>query len=108
MEAREMTVTIPVQITVRVGEATAPLARPTEMESTPPPTDAAEEAARPRNYHEGYRGYDPAFLETAVPLPKLTSEQRRNAAKNSGATPRRTAPPRATIRRSCPIHTSAW
>ena len=47
----------------------------------------AAEAARPVSYYDGYSGYDPAFLHSAVPLPVLTEEQRRNAAKRGGAVP---------------------
>jgi endonuclease G len=45
------------------------------------------EASRPVSYYDGYTGYDPAFLHSAVPLPALTEEQRRNAAKRGGAVP---------------------
>jgi endonuclease G, mitochondrial len=44
--------------------------------------EAAEAVAavHPVSYYEGYRGYDPEFLRTPVPLPVLTDEQRRAAA----------------------------
>lgn len=42
---------------------------------------------RPRSYYDGYTGYDPAFLGTAVPLPVLTDEQRRTAANRIDAKP---------------------
>ena len=81
MDQRELTVTIPVSITVRIGGVAA-----TTGAAIPGVTaGGAEEAARPRSYYQGYTGYDPAFLGVAVPLPTLTEEQRRNAAKNSDA-----------------------
>lgn len=85
MDTRDLTVTIPVQITVRIGEVGAPSAQIDQVARAAPGGAPAEEAARPRNYYRGYRGYDPAFLGAAVPLPTLTAEQRRNAAKNSDA-----------------------
>lgn len=80
MDPREMTFTIPLNITVRVGDGTA-VTLPTAGAAIAP----AEEAARPRSYYQGYAGYDPNFLGVAVRLPVLTDEQRRNAAKNSDA-----------------------
>jgi endonuclease G, mitochondrial len=80
MESREVTLTIPLSITVRIGDGPA-VSTPSERL----PSEAAAEAARPRSYYRGYKGYDPGFLTIAVPLPKLTEEQRRNAAKNSDA-----------------------
>ncbi|WP_051580917.1 DNA/RNA non-specific endonuclease [Pseudonocardia acaciae] len=44
-------------------------------------------ATRPIGYYAAYRGYDPAFLGVSVPVPVLTEEQRRNAAKNTAADP---------------------
>jgi len=85
MNANEVTLTIPLSITIRIGESvqTGTPSAPISEKLAP---EIAEEAARPRIYYEGYRGYDPAFLGIAVPLPQLTEEQRRNAAKNSDAT----------------------
>ncbi|MDB5269088.1 MAG: endonuclease [Hymenobacter sp.] len=41
------------------------------------------EVDRPTNYYEGYVGYDKDFLGFPVPLPTLTPEQLRDAAKNN-------------------------
>jgi endonuclease G len=41
----------------------------------------------PVSYYDGYRGYDPEFLRTPVPLPVLTDEQRRVAAARPDAGP---------------------
>lgn len=51
------------------------------------PLDVAHDATRPPSYYDGYVGYDPAFLGTAVPLPALTDEQRRAAATRTDARP---------------------
>ncbi|MGH3753724.1 MAG: DNA/RNA non-specific endonuclease [Pseudonocardiaceae bacterium] len=80
MSPSEVTLTIPLKITVGIGDST-PAPAPSENFT---PT-LAEEAARPRSYYEGRTGYDPDFLEVPVPLPALTDEQRRNAAKNADA-----------------------
>lgn len=48
---------------------------------------ADEAAARPPSYYAGYAGYDPGFLRTPVPLPTLTEEQRRIAARRVDAGP---------------------
>jgi endonuclease G len=47
--------------------------------------ESATEATRSPSYYQEYKGYDPDFLSVTVPLPTLTEEQRRNAAKNSDA-----------------------
>jgi endonuclease G, mitochondrial len=84
MNKSEVTLTVPLTITVGIGDG-APVSEPlTGLSSTLSPTPA-EEAARPRSYYEGYTGYDPDFLGVHVPLPVLTDEQRRNAAKNADA-----------------------
>jgi endonuclease G len=80
MESREVTLTVPLSITVRLGDGPPGATRFERLTS-----EVAEEAARPRSYYQGYRGYDPAFLDIPVSLPLLTEEQRRNAAKNSDA-----------------------
>lgn len=85
MNSHEVTLTIPLSITVRIGES-AKTGASSEPFSEKLPPAIAEEAARPRSYYEGYQGYDPDFLGIPVPLPQLTDEQRRNAAKNSDAT----------------------
>jgi endonuclease G len=80
MESREVTLTVPLSITVRIGDS-SPVATRFDRATS----EVAEEAAHPRAYYQGYKGYEPGFLEIAVPLPTLTEEQRRNAAKNSDA-----------------------
>lgn len=80
MDSREVTLTVPLSITVRIGDDPS-VSTPDERLTS----ELAEEAARPRSYYQGYKGYDPEFLGIAVPLPILTDEQRRNAAKNSDA-----------------------
>jgi endonuclease G, mitochondrial len=80
MESREVTLTVPLSITVRLGDGLPGATRVERLVS-----EGAEEAARPRSYYQGYQGYDPAFLGISVPLPTLTEEQRRNTAKNSDA-----------------------
>jgi endonuclease G len=78
MDSREVTLTVPLSITVRIGDGPVVSATTEKIIS-----GTAEEAARPRTYYQGYEGYDPDFLGISVPLPELTIEQRRNAAKNS-------------------------
>jgi endonuclease G, mitochondrial len=80
MESREVTLTVPLSITVRIG--TGPSVSPPFEGFT---AEVAEEVARPRSYYQGYKGYDPEFLGTTVSLPQLTEEQRRIAANNSEA-----------------------
>lgn len=80
MSPNEVTLTIPLTITVGIGDSTPASAPLGNLAPT-----LAGEAARPRSYYEGYAGYDPDFLEVPVPLPVLTDEQRRNAAKNADA-----------------------
>ena len=80
MNDREVTFTVPLTITVRIGDVSGGPAAVTAA-------GEALEAARPRSYYAGYKGYDPAFLGKDVPLPQLSEEQRRNAAKNSDAAP---------------------
>ncbi len=78
MKSQEVTLTIPLSITVRIGDGPAGTTPSAVSAST-----AAEEAARPLAHYEGYEGYKVDFLGIDVPLPVLTEEQRRNAAKNS-------------------------
>src|SRR5687768_12929853 len=82
MEAREVTLTIPLTLTVRVGDGA-----PVSARSEGVAIGTAEQAARPRSYYQGYTGYDPNFLgaDKTVRVPILSDEQRRNAAKNSDA-----------------------
>ena len=76
MAPREVTLTVPLNITVRLGDGSPGATRFEQLTS-----ELAEEAARPRSYYQGYRGYDHTFLNIPVPVPPLTEEQRRNAAK---------------------------
>lgn len=78
MDSREVTLTVPLSIIVRIGDGPA-VFTPSERLTS----ELGEEAARSNSYYQGYKGYDPNFLATVVPLPILTNEQRRNAAKNS-------------------------
>jgi endonuclease G len=88
MDPSEVTFTIPLTITVRLGGAGAVVASAEPQGAVPAgPQSGADEAAHTLAYYEGYTGYDPAFLGVAVPLPALSDEQRRNAAKNSQAAP---------------------
>lgn len=80
MNSHEVTLTVPLSITVRIGDGPA-VSTPSERLTS----ELAEEAARSSSYYQGYTGYDPNFLDKAVPLPMLTDEQQRNAAKNSDA-----------------------
>jgi len=57
---------------------------PTHPDDDTPPATAS---ARPPSYYEGYTGYDPTFLGTEVPLPALSDEQRRAAARRVDAKP---------------------
>lgn len=85
MSDREVTLTVPLTITIRIGEpGTAPALAPAAPREA---REVAEEAARPKAYFDGYQklGYKPDFLGISVPLPVLTEEQRKNAAKNSEA-----------------------
>lgn len=80
----DITVEIPLRITI---SACAPLARGVPV-AAPTITSAAglERVDVDPNY-ANRKGYDPDFLGVSVPLPTLTDEQRRNAAKNSMAGP---------------------
>lgn len=81
MNSHEVTLMVPLSITVRIGDGPA-VSTPSERLTS----ELAEEAARSSSYYQGYKGYDSNFLDTVVPLPMLTDEQKRNAAKNSDAT----------------------
>ena len=59
MDQRELTVTIPVSITVRIGDGVAAAATGAAIPGVA--TGAAEEAARPRSYYQGYTGYDDGY-----------------------------------------------
>jgi endonuclease G, mitochondrial len=82
----EVRFSIPVEVTIRLGEGNNTISEATTSSSPPPLTNSSNlEAARPREYYRGYKGYETSFLGIPVPLPTLTEEQRRNAAKNSDA-----------------------
>jgi endonuclease G, mitochondrial len=83
MLSNETTLTIPLTISIRVGLAES--GQQSLAADAPAADGLALEAARPTSYYDGYTGYDPDFLGESVPLPTLTDEQRRNAAKNSMA-----------------------
>jgi hypothetical protein len=68
MNSREVTLTIPLSITVRIG--TSPEASMPSERST---FGSAEEAARPRSYYEGYKGYDPDFLVVLQKVGEMVS-----------------------------------
>lgn len=76
----EITLQIPLRITI---SAESPEARPAVAVA---PAEGLERVDIDPNY-SNRKGYDPGFLGVEVPLPKLTEEQRRNAAKNSMAAP---------------------
>jgi endonuclease G len=67
---------IPLKFTVSLGNGSASAAG-----SHPPTLSGLERAEIDQNY-ENRKGYQPSFLGTPVPLPTLTDEQRRNAARN--------------------------
>jgi endonuclease G, mitochondrial len=87
VKQNEVKLTIPLNITVSIGESSPIATVNPDSAANQNPEPIVEEAARPRNYYDGYKGYDPKFLGMAVELPKLTDEQKRNAAKNSTAKP---------------------
>ncbi|WP_258805799.1 hypothetical protein [Pseudarthrobacter sp. NS4] len=81
-----VSLTIPLQITVRVGAVQAAQQQgqvPAGQNPIALPGSAAvEEAVAIDPDYSGRRGYDPDFLGTPVPLPVLTAEQRTDAAQN--------------------------
>jgi len=82
----EITLEIPLKITISLGAATS------EAVSAPASLPATAASGLERvdidPDYEQRRGYQSNFLGIDVPLPTLTEEQRRNAAKNSLAGPR--------------------
>lgn len=81
MDAREVKITLPVTVTVRLGDPS---------DGVFPAPDAAvlsREATRPVSHYDGRLGYDPTFLAVPVSLPSLTEEQRGNAATIVNAPP---------------------
>ena len=51
MDSREVTLTVPLSITVRIGDEPS-VSTPSEKLTS----ELAQEAARPRSYYEGYKG----------------------------------------------------
>ncbi|HWN36325.1 MAG TPA: DNA/RNA non-specific endonuclease [Pseudonocardia sp.] len=82
MDAQDVTITVPLTITVRLGDATG-----TPASAPAVALDRAAAAVHPISYYDGYLGYDPTFLQVPVRLPSLTDEQRRNAATSTTAGP---------------------
>lgn len=85
MDQNEVTFTVPLSISVRLGQpGNAGFAEAAVITA---PVSPDLEAARTPSYYDGYqsRGYDKEFLGETVRLPELSGEQRRNAAKNSHA-----------------------
>jgi endonuclease G, mitochondrial len=85
MNSQEVTLTIPLSITVRIGNSPVTSTPSENLTSERLLSESAQEAARSPSYYQGYKGYDPDFLDTTVALPILTDAQRQNAAKNSAA-----------------------
>lgn len=72
--SREVTITVPLQVTVRLGEAAS-----TALAVGVAPAVAADEAISIDPDYSTRAGYDPGFLGFELPLPRLTEEQRRLA-----------------------------
>lgn len=68
-EGGEVQITVPLQISVRLGEAGAPAVRVGQVRQTGSTTEKMVEPAHDTNYGTR-RGYDPMFLGTRVPLPE--------------------------------------
>lgn len=79
-----VTVQVPLLITVQLGGTVSATAATQAALPAPDPQGALERVAIDPDYSTR-RGYDPAFLGIEVALPRLTDEQRRNAAKNARA-----------------------
>jgi len=80
----DLTLEIPLRITLSLGTAT-----PTPPTAKPGKLEVGEQLGleRVERDYSSAKGYDPDFLGIKVPLPKLTDEQRRNAARNTKARP---------------------
>jgi endonuclease G len=78
-----ITITVPLRITISAETTEGPSVRPAVAVRE---ADGLERVEVDPNYGSR-KGYDPAFLGVEVPLPVLSEEQRRNAAKNSMAGP---------------------
>ncbi len=84
-----ITITVPLRITISAETTEGPTARAGSV--APAVTVREAEGLERVDVDPNYgnrKGYDPAFLGVEVPLPVLSEEQRRNAAKNSMAGPR--------------------
>ncbi|MEU7815810.1 DNA/RNA non-specific endonuclease [Pseudonocardia sp. NPDC049154] len=88
MTTHEITLSIPLQVSVRLGppDPAETAGVVDSIRVAPEIAPAGLEAARPLDYYTGYIGYAADFLGTPVPLPTLSSEQRQNAAENVLAT----------------------
>lgn len=87
MSPTEVTFNVPLEITVRIGQAVADLNGDLLKKRFDGPIaeSGVFEAARPASFYDDRTGYSEGFLGFPVPLVQLTEEQRRNAAKNSAA-----------------------
>lgn len=79
----EITIHIPLRITISADPVAVPDRTPTVSVA---PGEGLERVDIDPDWG-GRKGYDPGFLGVDVPLPVLTDEQRRNAAKNALARP---------------------
>ena len=75
-----MTLEIPLRITVSLGSQTTP-ALSSEAKRIEVEAGNALERVRKVGEYKGRKGYDPDFLGIKLPLPTLTDEQFRNAAR---------------------------
>lgn len=73
---KEYSFEIPLKVTVSLGNVS------TSAAGTATTTQSGLERADIDPNYENRKGYDPSFLGASVPLPSLTDEQRRNAARN--------------------------
>jgi endonuclease G len=90
---RELTITVPVQVTVRLGDATVDGVTATVVASpaaVPAPALAAEAISIDPDYSTR-AGYDAGFLGLCLPLPALTAEQRALVATSLQPVPGRDA-----------------
>jgi endonuclease G len=81
----DLVIEIPLRITISAGSP-APAAAVAPTIAATQPAVGLERVDIDPNY-ANRKGYSPDFLGVHVPLPTLTDEQRRNAAKNSMARP---------------------
>jgi endonuclease G, mitochondrial len=84
LAAGAVSITIPLHVTVSLGEPVQVRGRGTEADAEP--ETGALEAITPDPQYERRPGYDPNFLGFPVPLPKLTSATRPKAVEVEDAT----------------------